>query len=481
MQTAEELETDGQSWYSYRATFIQKVLQGQEVNFAQEGNSSIVDEVDDKLLAFDNPETATLLKRILTVVDFIDDLAGYRDNCFYDIFVAFFDIDCEKTKFMVSDALLAQLDGLSPDDCQQVRKQLSEFDVRDYKLHNYLLDLLETNPTLGGVIQALASASGSFAAHYLKTLNTYGKKKCKLVGEICLGDYDFHQYQEDLQDYNEWLSNYAPINFEDELSRKMGYYMDKLYQTDYLKPYRDSVVINLDQIFGGVYYDRYPYRYNYRGFLEPTTCDDGYTHDLFLWKKHELVEFTILRKRFQNLEYDAVELGKLIIENRANYSESNVKTLIACLKFYHKIKSSLHEVIAANDELVSRSQYHHYLKHMNIKIPEKMTSDKAYQVWYEFSEEKYMVGRSSRFVWTRGNNREFGYFVYYAHRFFYKQHAKDETINWDAYCFFFSQDTNKKKSFESGCSEIARIERSEGKKRLPETALRIKKIFRRIK
>lgn len=477
MEETGKIETDRHSCYYYSATFIRKVLQGQEVDFAQEGYSWVDDEGVNKLF-FDNSASAMLLKRFLVMIDFIDDLNDYRDETFDTIFGEFFDISPEMTKFIVSDALLAQIEELSPNDCQLVRKKLSEFWVSDDKFHSYLLNLLEASSTLSSVMQALASASSDFAAYYLKTLNTNGKRKCKLMGEIFLDGYKFNQYQEDLQDYNEWLSNYAPINFEDELSRKMGYYMDKLYQTNYLKPYRDSVRILFDYDDDCLYYGGYPYRYNYRGFLAPMDFL-GYMHDLFLWKKHELVEFTILRNRFPNLELDAVGLGKLIIENRINYSVSNVMTLIACFKFYHKIKSSLYDVINSNDHKLSHNyHYRDYLEHMNINIPELMVSQKACQVWHEFMEEKYIVRKSMRYDWIHNNNREFGYFVYYAQQFFYKQHAQKETINWGTYCFLFSQDVKNKRSYESGCSEIARLERCKAK--LPGSASRIKKIFRRV-
>lgn len=474
----ETIETAPHSNYYYHASFIRQVLQGQEMDPNLYNFEELNEQVDNNI-ALSCSSARMVLKLFLLMLDFIDELQMYRDDSFDTIFEEFFDIVPEMTKFSVSDELLSQIEELSTRDDQQVRKEMAAFEVSDYKFHNYILDTLDANSSLGGVMQALASASGSFAAYYLKILNTYGKKKCKLMGKICLYDYEFSQHMEDLQDFNEWLSNYSPINFEDELSRKMGYYMDRLYQTGYLSPYRESVSVLFDNMTDYLYFEGYPYRYNYRGFLEPM-ISNGYEHDLFIWKKHELVEFSILRKRFHNLELDEFELGKLIIENRIHYSESNIKILIGCLKFYPKVKASLREVIAVNNERVSH--YRPYIEQMHIDIPDKMTDKRASQVWHEFMEEKYIVRKSWRYAWTHSNNREFGYFVYYAHKFFYKQHAKVEKINWDAYCFLFSQDSKKKRCYESGCSEIARIEEKLiGKKKLPESAERIKKIFRRVR
>ena len=487
----ESVEVAQHSCYYYRATIIQKLLKGEDVDLGHCDNGHGYDygdicvEVENKF-AFDSALAGMMMERFLVLVDFVEDL-NRRDYSFVDVFEKFFDIAPELAKFKASEALLAQVEALSPHDSQLIRLRLASCGKMDARFHDFMQFTLADNLSLSGVIKALVSAAGKNARYFLKFFNSYGKTKCRLIARYYLAAYAYLQRQQNLEEYNEWLSNYAPIDFEDGLSRRMGYYMDKLNRTDYLKPYRDSVGIWFDQKNEWFFYADNPYRYNFRGFLVSVPRDYCLADD-FLWRKNELVDFIILRDNFHLLgmgrDMDETELGRLIIENRFNFSISNVLTLITCLKGYRKILPKLQDVIMSNDKVASNSlisDYSYYMLHKHIVIPERLKSKRASRVWAEFIDEKYLAGKSGRYVWIHTNSREFGYFVYYAHQFFCEQHAQDEIINWDAYCFLFSKDTARKNSYRTGCSEIARIEKSGDTKKLPETAKRIKKIFKRFR
>lgn len=484
MEEAGEIESVYHTCYYHRVPIIRKVLlgQGQEVDLRHTRYFCLDLVAEDTL---ENKHADRVMLSFLMMLDFINELDVFNYLDFNDIFRAFFDVSPDMANFTVSDAFLAQIEELSPRDCQQIRKKLLEYGGKydrfrnSLEFHNQILGILEDNVSLGSMMQALVSATNAFTMQFLKALDNYDEDKCRMIGESFKSMGDAREYGNYLQDYYQWLGERNPVDMEFQLARRLGYYVDILYQTDFLKPYRDSVKVIYNKAKDVFFFEKYPYRYNNAGLLEPLTlyrCP----HDLFFWKKHELVEVSILRKIFPDFCLDSIALGKLILDNRLNFSDYKIKSLVTCLELYPKLKFMLQGIIKNNTE-----KNHHYTQYMtidNVVIPDEMKSDKAVRIWNEFVEEGYMVKEDGHYFWIHTNIREFGYFVYYAHQFFYKKHAKDEIINWDAYCSFFSQSILKKRSYGSGRYEVSKIEESAtGKKKIPESAKRIKKIFRRFR
>ena len=177
-----------------------------------------------------------------------------------------------------------------------------------------------------------------------------------------------------------------------------------------------------------------------------------------------------------------VTLGRLVWVRRLAYQYDYIEEIALHYWIYvcnveemHQIDSEFGYVAETKEEkktIISQQ----YMKKFVQAIP----------IWEEFVKKGYLERDGKQYKWVNNNKRQFGYFIYFAHKYLHKTGTHEDDISWPCCCELFSMPVSDKAVYTRASSTIRTYERNKRNKsktsdKLPASAIEINKIFKYLK
>lgn len=183
-----------------------------------------------------------------------------------------------------------------------------------------------------------------------------------------------------------------------------------------------------------------------------------------------------------NDDYHKVKLGRLVWERRSTYHYGYLKEIAIC---YWTYVCNIEEMRQLDDSFGYKAEEKEVGKTVASKQDMKKF-ERARNIWEVFVNKGYLEREGRMYRWVKDNKSQFGYFIYYAHKYLHKQGTLEENIRWGVCCKFFTMPQSGTKTYRNACSTIRTFEKnkrnkSKASQQLPREAQEISKIFKYLK
>lgn len=183
-----------------------------------------------------------------------------------------------------------------------------------------------------------------------------------------------------------------------------------------------------------------------------------------------------------NDDYHKIKLGRLVWGRRLAYHYGYLKEIAIC---YWTYVCNIEEMRQLDDSFGYKAEEKEVGKTVVSKQDIKKF-ERARNIWEVFVNKGYLEREGRMYRWVKDNKSQFGYFIYYAHKYLHKRGTLEENIRWGVCCKFFTMPQAGTKTYRNACSTIRTFEKnkrnkSKASQQLPREAQEISKIFKYLK